>query len=161
GGAGWVLRDRSARKAEAALRVRDSLSQARRLLADNDLARAHQELARARGQLGDDPGGLSRLTEEVDAVEEEIKTAEAESRNLQTFLGLVDRAQQAEFPQAVKLRLSGETSPWEQARDPGKAVPYLLQALSCYWARQQADWGAGLDGTHLDPGQVARVRRTA
>src|SRR5262249_56202672 len=62
---GWAVRDRaaraeevaravSARRAEVARQIRDSLNAARTLLAANKLASARQKLAQARAQLGND-----------------------------------------------------------------------------------------------------------
>ena len=51
----------------------------------------------------------------------------------------------------------GSTAP----RDPTRAVPYLLEALSLYGILDQDDWSDQLVRSPLEPEQVLRVRRMA
>ena len=60
GGVGWTARDRAARRAETGRRVRESLTAARALLAENKPAAALQKLAEAKAQLGQDRAALRR-----------------------------------------------------------------------------------------------------
>ena len=161
GGGGWVLRDREARREEAAQQARESLSLARKWLGENKLALARQELAAAKGRMGGDRDALGGLVDEVEAFEAEVG-------QLERFLDLVEQAHEAEFPPPW-CRFSWATLPSGTAvlsqttgwvREPAEAVPLLLQALSCYGVLERDDWSARLEAGFLEPDQVARVRRT-
>jgi serine/threonine protein kinase/Flp pilus assembly protein TadD len=168
GGAGWIMRDRAGRLRETAQQVHESLQRARTLAAEKQLVKARQELAEARGRIGEEDARLSSLAGEIEAVEDEITAIEADVARFQSFLELVDRADEAEFPQAGVLTLQegldrDTTDATQQAlheRDAAKAARYLLRALSCYGVLEQDDWSARLEGSLLEPEQVARVRRT-
>ena len=163
GGVGWVLRDREARREETAQQARESLSRARRWVGENKVALARQELAAAGAQMGSDRAALAGLVEEIAALEAELARYER-------FLDLVEQAHEAEIPHPMVLILQGDSlhgtvvarpqisSP---VREPAKAVPFLLQALSCYGVLERNDWSARLERGLLEPDQVARVRRMA
>jgi len=162
GGVGWVLRDREARREEAAQQARESLSRARQWIGENKVALARQELAAAKGRMGSDRAALGGLVEEIEALETELARYER-------FLDLIEQAHEAEFPQPVALALQAGLAggrevappqPSNPARDPAKAVPFLLQALSGYGVLERDDWIACLEGGSLEADQVARVRRT-
>ena len=132
-------------------------------LGENKLALAREELAAAMGRMGSDRAALGGLVQEIEALETELA-------RLERFLDLVEQAHEAEFPQLVSMVLQADSvggtaialprasSP---ERNPAKAVPFLLQSLSCYGVLEQDDWNARLEGGSLGPDQVARVRRTA
>jgi serine/threonine protein kinase/tetratricopeptide (TPR) repeat protein len=156
---GWAVGDRAARRATVAVQVRDSLDAARTLLAGNQLAAARQKLAQARAQLGNDGAALAGLAAEVEA-------GEAELDRFQRFLDLIDRAHQAETAPLLELA-QGEGSPgrggtrppprmWE--RRPGKAVPFLLEALELYEVLERDDWHTNLEGGFLGKDQVEHIR---
>jgi serine/threonine protein kinase/tetratricopeptide (TPR) repeat protein len=163
GGVGWVLRDREARREEAAQQARESLSRARRWVGENKVALARQELAAAKARMGSDRAALAGLVEEIAALEAELARYER-------FLDLVEQAHEAEIPHPMVLILQGDSlhgtvvarpqmsSP---VREPAKAVPFLIQALSCYGVLEQNDWSARLERGLLEPDQVSRVRRMA
>ncbi len=162
-GAGWMLRDREARREETAHQTRESLTRARKWIGENKVALARQELAAAKGRMGSDRAALGDLVHQIEALEAELAQYER-------FLDLVEQAHEAEFPQPVALALpadspGGTAAAHPQAstpaREPAKAVPFLLQALSCYGVLEHDDWSARLEGGWLEPEQVARVRRTA
>jgi tetratricopeptide (TPR) repeat protein/serine/threonine protein kinase len=169
--AGWLLRDRAAREAEVAHRTRDSVSRIRTLLTERKLPLAYQELAEAKGRLSDDHTRLPQLVQEqLDAVEAELQALAATLATFQRFVGLVEQAHEVEFPPPLTLPLlAGGSKPTAVAsrqpngplRDPAKAVPFLLEALSCYAVLEQDDWTARLEGGLLRADQVQRVRRTA
>jgi len=168
-GAGWFVRDRAVRQAELAGKTRESLGRARSLISEKKLPLAREELAKAKGRLGDERTRLVPWAQEVDAVERELEAVEASLRKYQRFLGLIDQAHQAEFPRPAEPLLQagathGTAAPLRQiwmGRDPAKAVPILLEALSCYGVLEHDDWSARLEAGLLDADQVARVRRTA
>jgi mono/diheme cytochrome c family protein len=159
-GLGGLGYDRQRRSAQ----VQEAWQRARTCMATNQLAKAHQELAEARSWLGTyGPLLLRRRATEVEALEAALDQFER-------FLDLVEQAHEAEFPQAVAFALrpaapdgKGAAPRQESStgRDRARAIPYLLDALSCYAALEQDDWSARLEGGYLEPGQVERVRRTA
>jgi tetratricopeptide (TPR) repeat protein/serine/threonine protein kinase len=169
GTAGWFLRDRAARQGEVAQRTRASLDRARVFIAERRLSPARQELAEAKGRLGKDCTRLPELARELEAVEEELQAVDADLTRFQTFLNLVDRAHEAEFPRAVapvmQVDAGSRTPPIRRqaqvGREPAQAIPYLLRALSCYGALEYEDWSARLERGLLEPEQVLQVRRTA
>jgi tetratricopeptide (TPR) repeat protein len=163
GGGGWVLRAREAWREETAQQARESLTRARQWIGEDKLALARQELAAAKRRMGSDHAPLGALAAEIDAFEAEVG-------RLERFLNLVEQAHEAEFPQPVALVLQVDSAGGTAVappqvsspeREPAKAVPFLLQALSCYGVLEQEDWSARLEGGLLEPDQVARVRRTA
>jgi Flp pilus assembly protein TadD len=157
GGLGYDCQRRSAQAQEAWQR-------ARTWMATNQLAKAHQELAGARSWLGTyGPLLLRRRAAEVE-------TLEAALDQFERFLDLVEQAHEAEFPQAVAFALPAATPDGKgvaprqassHGRDRAKAIPYLLEAQSCYEVPEKDGWSARLEGGLLEPGQVERVRRTA
>jgi serine/threonine protein kinase/tetratricopeptide (TPR) repeat protein len=161
-GGGWVLRDRAARRQETARQARESLTRARQWSGENKLALARQELAAIKTRVGSDRAAHGALAVEVEAYD-------AELGRLEHFLDLVDQAHEAEFPQPVALVLQassagGKPAPPRESspeRQPAQAVPFVLQALSCYGVLERDDWSVRLEGGLLDPDQVAQVRRTA
>jgi serine/threonine protein kinase/Flp pilus assembly protein TadD len=161
GGVGWVVRDRAAQQAEMKRQVQDLLGTARDLLGENQVARARQKLAEANSRIGDDRALFGSLVDQVETLDTELGKFER-------FMELVDQAHEAEFPQTVALALRSEPAGGTSARpdkgnserDPAKAIPYLLAALSCYGILEQEDWSARLEGGPLGPEQMARVRRT-
>ncbi len=161
GSVGWIVRDRAARQAEITRQVRDSLTAARTLLADNQVARARQKLAESRSRIGEDRALLGSLAEEVEALDAELS-------GFARFLELYDQAYELEFPRAVMLvlqadgaRSSAAAPPQEPlGGDPAKAVPLLHRSLSCYGILEHDDWIAPLEGGLLGPDQRAQVRRT-
>jgi serine/threonine protein kinase/Flp pilus assembly protein TadD len=162
-GAGWVVRDREARREENAQQVRQSLSRARNWIGENKLALARQELAAAKARVGIDRGTMGGLAKDIEVLETEIGRYER-------FLDLVEQAHEAEFPQPMVLVVRTDApeggavaSPQASSpvREPAKAVPFLLQAMSCYGILERDDWTARLKGGSLAPDQIAQVRRTA
>src|SRR5262249_43731806 len=145
GGSGWVIRDRAVRHAEAARQARESLRRPRAWLGEDKLALARQELAEAKGHIGNDRAALQDLAAE-------IKALDAEMARFQRFVGLVEQAHDAEFRLTQQLARSetdggtrstpapGSDSAW----DPANAVPFRLQALSCYRVMERDDWVAAL-----------------
>src|SRR5262249_8439599 len=104
--------------------------------------------------------------QELEAVEEELRALVASLTRFEQFLGLIDRAHEAEFPRAVAPALQADAGdaaavpePRDVSRDPAKAIPLLLRALTCYGVREHADWSRQLEDGLLAPDQVARVRR--
>src|SRR5262245_17903383 len=116
---GWALRDRSARQAEAAHQVRESLTRARVWVVEDKLALARQFLAEARGRIGTDRAALRSLAEEVEALE-------AELGRLERFRSLVERAHDAEYPQAGSVAV---------AKEPVRGMTSPLQLLSSTFLR--------------------------
>jgi serine/threonine protein kinase len=160
--AGWVLRDSAARRAETTRQARESLTRARQWSRDNKLSLARQELAAVEARMKSDRAALGDLAAEVGALDTELG-------RLERFLGLVEQAREAEFPPPVALALQTESAGGTAAparasnpeREPAKAVPFMLQALSCYGVLEGDDWSARLERGRLDRDQVAQVRRTA
>jgi hypothetical protein len=163
GSLGWAARGQAARRAEAAQRTRESLTRARAWIGDNKLALARQELAEAKGRIGNDRAALQGLAEEIEALD-------AALARFQSFLDLVDQAHEAETRLTGERALSAETdrgmksvpSPVSSSgRDPAKAVPFLLQALSRYEVLERDDWLGALERGLLEAGQVRQIRRSA
>jgi len=163
GGAGWIVRDREARRTETTQHVRESLNRARQWVRDNKLQLAHEELAVSTGRLRADGLAIGDLAEEIAAFGAELD-------RYQRFLEIVERAHEAEFPQVVAWPPKPDAprgkamTPGEAAipvRESGKAASLLLTALSCYRIVEDDDWTAHLERDALEPTQVAVVRRTA
>ncbi len=163
GSLGWAARDRAARRAEAAQQASASLIRARAWMGDNKLALARQELAEAKGRIGNDRAALPALAEEIEALD-------AALARFQSFLDLVEQAHEAETRLTVELALSGEADRGMKSapspvrisdRDPAKAVPFLLQALSRYEVMERDDWPAALERGLVETGQVRQIRRSA
>jgi tetratricopeptide (TPR) repeat protein len=160
GGAGWALRGRAARQEETARQASESLTRARQWMGENKLALARQELAEAKGRIRADRGALHSLPEQIEALEAELVKFE-------NFLSLLDQAHQAEIPGPVEVAVLDQSmkstpQPSRRAeRDPGKAVPFFLQALSLYQIMERDDWLAVLEGGLLGPGQRMQIRRSA
>jgi serine/threonine protein kinase/tetratricopeptide (TPR) repeat protein len=161
-GSGWVIRDRVARRAKAAGQASESLTRARAWMSEGKVALARQELAEAKGRIGSDRAALQGLAEEIDALE-------AALAKFQRFLGLVEQAHEAETQLTVKATLSPETDGpimsvpargISRADNPVKAVPFRLQALSCYEVMEREDWRAGLERGLGQTIQVQQVQRS-
>jgi tetratricopeptide (TPR) repeat protein len=161
-GIGWFVGEQAARRAETTRQLQDLLTAARSLLANNQVALARQKLAEAKSRMGKDRAVFGSVAEEVEALD-------AELGKFERFLELVEQAHEAEFPQAPALALradspSGMVPLAQRARSeryPGRAVPYLLQALACYRVLEQDDWSARLEGSLLGSDQMAQVRRVS
>jgi tetratricopeptide (TPR) repeat protein/serine/threonine protein kinase len=160
GSLGWAARDQSARRAEAAQQAQESLTRARAWLGEDNLALARQELAEAKGRIGNDRAALQDLAEEIDALDTELA-------RIQRFFNLSEQAREAEISMQLEPAPSGEmdrelkSSPAAASvifRDPAKAVPFLLQALSCYQVLERDDWLAALERGLGQAGQVQLVR---
>jgi tetratricopeptide (TPR) repeat protein len=168
---GWAVRDRVARRAEAAQaetarrvkvegQVRDSLHTARTLIDENKLAPARAKLAEAVAQFGTDGPALGELAAEVEA-------SAAELDRFQQFLDLIDQAHQAETaPLEITLvaddssGLAGtSTSARAAERRPAAAVPFLLTALQQYCVLDGDKWNGTLEGGLLGRQQVEQIRR--
>jgi tetratricopeptide (TPR) repeat protein/serine/threonine protein kinase len=171
---GWAVRDRAAREAEigraevarrttVAGKVRDSVKDARTLIAGNKLAPAREKLAEARGQLGNDRAVLGNLAAE-------IETGEAELDRFQQFLDLIERAREAETAPLLEPVLAPDdppgsagtqpaVRPWERRR--ATAATFLLQALARYEILQRDDWNTTLKGGLLGRDRVEQIRRLA
>jgi tetratricopeptide (TPR) repeat protein len=160
-GSGWVIGDRSARRAEAAEQARGSLKRASAWWAEGKLALARQELAEANGHIGSDRAALQDVAEEIDALDRELA-------RFQRFFDLVEQAHEAETRQGPELTLSagdGGTRPVPGAGfnpqwNPARAAPFLLEALSCYQVMTRDDWLAGLQGGLAQGTAVQQVRRS-
>jgi tetratricopeptide (TPR) repeat protein len=167
GGFSWVLYDRAAWQAKVAEEVRSSLQRARTFIAEKQLVKARQELAEAKGRLGNEHLQVGNLAHDVEAVGEEVKAVEADWARFQRFLALIDRGNEAETSPKVELALTASAGRMKAQivqtkrydRDPAKAVPFLLQALSCYGVMDRDHWSAGLEQGFLEPDKVAEVRR--
>jgi tetratricopeptide (TPR) repeat protein/serine/threonine protein kinase len=160
-GSGWVLRDRSGRRAEAAQQAGESLQRARAWMSAGNLALARQELAEARGRIGSDRAVLVALAEE-------INTLDGALARFQRFFDLVEQAHDAEASMTSELaqaETGAGTKPAPaavrfSANDPAKPVPFHLQALACYQVLEREDWLAGLEGGLGQAAQVQQVRRS-
>jgi tetratricopeptide (TPR) repeat protein/serine/threonine protein kinase len=171
---GWAVRDRVARAAEleqaetarlanVAGQVRDSLNTARTLITEDKLASARAKLAQARAHLGNDGSALGELAAQVVA-------GEAELDRFQLFLDLIDRAHQAETAPLLEPALAADDSHGRAGtpapvktggRRPAAAVPFLLEALQRYGVLERDDWSSALEGGLLGRQQVELVRRLA
>jgi tetratricopeptide (TPR) repeat protein/serine/threonine protein kinase len=168
---GWAVRDRAARQAEAqaaetarraevARQVRNSLDSSRALLAEDKVGAARQRLAQARAQLGTDGAVLDSLATEIAALEFDLD-------RFQQFLDLIDRAHQAETAASAHglLLANGHAGGAEQPgakaaeRRPAAAVPLVIAALGRYGVLTRDDWTASLHGGLLGTQQVEHVRR--
>jgi tetratricopeptide (TPR) repeat protein/serine/threonine protein kinase len=160
GGAGWVVRDRAAQRAERESQVRQSLSAARILIAENRLASARQKLAEAKARIGNEYGGLGGLAARVEA-------ALADLDRFQQFLDQIDRANEAQTSSTDELTLAAagsighgatrqENVRWAPHRT--KAVPFLLSALGRYQVLEQADWSTALERGFLAREQMEQIR---
>jgi tetratricopeptide (TPR) repeat protein/serine/threonine protein kinase len=163
GSIGWALRDRAARQASVAVEVRDSLSAARALIAENKLSAGRQKLAEARAQLGNSHSSLANLALEIDAAEADIDC-------FQQFLELIDQAHQAETapilegtlrPDGFHERVSVQPTARMWDRRPAAAVPFLVEALQRYAVLERDDWNSTLEVGLLGRDQVEQIRRTA
>ena len=161
-GSGWVVRDQSARRADAAQQAGESLKRARVWLSGDKLALARQELAEAKGRIGSDRAALRELAEEIDTLDTELD-------RFQHFFDLVEQAHDAEISLALEPALSAETERGTKSspaaarnivQDPAKAVPFLLQALSCYQVLEREDWLAALEGGLVQEAPVQQVRHS-
>jgi tetratricopeptide (TPR) repeat protein len=164
-GAGWWWYDR-VRQAEADQRatvagqVRDSLSTARSLLAENKPAAAREKLAQARARLGNDRSAPGDLAAELEA-------GEADLDRFQQFLDLIDRAHQAETAPLVGATLvdgshgsaGSLTVARTEGRRPAAAVQFLLAALQGYDVLGHDDWNSTLGRGLLGESQVEQIRR--
>jgi hypothetical protein len=132
---GWTVRDRAARReeterAETARRaqvedqVRDSLSTARALVAENKLAAARAKLAQARAQLGNDGPVLGGLAAEVEAGEVDLD-------RFQQFLDLIDRAHQAETPLFLEPSLEADGRQSGNAKTPKRRATATRRGGAC------------------------------
>jgi tetratricopeptide (TPR) repeat protein len=162
GSLGWAARDRSARCAEAAQQARESLTRARAWLGEDNLALARQELAEAKGRIGNDRAALQDLAEEIDALDTELART-------QCFFNLLEQAREAEISMKLEPAPSGEMDRGVKSSlaaaavtlgDRAKAVPFVLQALSCYQVLERDDWLAALERGLGQVGQVQLVRRS-
>jgi tetratricopeptide (TPR) repeat protein/serine/threonine protein kinase len=177
GSLGWAVRDREARDAEIAQkeiarlaelerkeiarlatveeRSRGSLNTARALIRDNQPGAARRMLAEARAQLGNDRPALASLAAEIEA-------GEATRERFDQFLGLIDRAREAELAGLVSPGLEADGPPraTNAERQPTNAVPILLRALACFHVLDQAEWSAQEEGGWLAAAQVGQVRRS-
>jgi tetratricopeptide (TPR) repeat protein len=142
--------------------VHKSVSDARGLLASNQLTRVHQALAEAKGQLGKDRDALSSLANEVEALDSEVA-------RLEKFYALIDQAFDAEVPHAAAEVLRSESSSNRQraaevrdeyGRVSSRAAPFFLEALSVYGVMEQEDWNSALASGLLAPEQMQRIRQT-
>jgi tetratricopeptide (TPR) repeat protein len=171
---GWAVRDRAAREAEieraeagrrgeVERRGRDCLREARALLAENKLAAARQKLAEARAGLADDRPALGELAAEVEAVAVELD-------RFQEFLGLVERAHEAETASIVEMAVAAGSSPGRSRalpsadtlqRQAAAAAVLRLRALRRFGILERDDWNTALEGSLLGREQIKQVRRTA
>ncbi len=159
---GWAVGDRAARRATAAVEVRDSLNIARVLIAENKLAAARRKLGEARARLGEDHSALSDLAAEVEV-------GQAELDRFEQFLDLIERAHQADMP-VLEAALAAdspggraETVPTTSVgkRRPEAQVPLLLQALQQYEVLGRDDWKTTMEVTLLGRDQLEYIRRSA
>src|SRR5262249_7215711 len=159
---GWAARDRAAQRAKAAEQARESLSRARVWMAEDKVALARQELAEAKGRIGADRAELQGLAEEIEALD-------AKLARFERFLDLVEQAHEAEtsspLESAVSIESHRETKSSARATsvidwDAARAVPFLLQSLSCFQVMEREDWLAGLAGELAHAGQVDKVRHS-
>jgi tetratricopeptide (TPR) repeat protein len=164
GSIGWAWHSRAAREKEESARqaeivhhTEESLSAVRALLAENNLTQVRQKLAEANAHLGKDRTVYPELAAQIEAFE-------AELNRFEKYLGLVDRAHQAEISPSRELVSLKDSShgvaghAWE--RTPAKAVPILLDALALYDLLER-DEGPNLEGVLLGQFQVEQIRRTA
>jgi tetratricopeptide (TPR) repeat protein len=163
GSVGWAARDRAVREAKTAHQAQESLHAARTLIGESKFPLARQKLAEARGRIGNDRAPLRRLAEDVEALEAVLARVER-------FFVLIDQGHEAEISHDFELGLQAASShgskpaPRSQKkynREPGKAVPIVLEALSLYGIMEHEDWTSTLVGGPLESDQVLRIRRTA
>ena len=157
-----MVRDQSARRADAAQQAGESLKRRPRLAERGQAALARQELAEAKGRIGSDRAALRELAEEIDTLDTELD-------RFQHFFDLVEQAHDAEISLALEPALSAETERGTKSspaaarnivQDPAKAVPFLLQALSCYQVLEREDWLAALEGGLVQEAPVQQVRHS-
>ncbi len=162
GSAGWITRDRAARRAQSIGRLQNNLTAARTYLADNKPDLVRRKLAEARAEIGTDRAGLATLAVQLDAVELELD-------RWQRFFRLLDGADEAKIvvrhwqpAQAVPIVLdepSGPANPQDRVWQPGQAVPFVLDALTQYEVLQREDWRARLEQGLLGNDQKQEIRR--
>jgi tetratricopeptide (TPR) repeat protein/serine/threonine protein kinase len=163
--AGSLWYERHRRLEAVAQQVRDSLSAARALLAENHPRRARQQLAEAEARLTTDRASLGHLAEEVDALA-------AALNRFEEFFQLINRGYEKLIPAPAALALlDNKRSGHEPAGptrgrpadghggDPARAVPLYLEALSRYGVLEREDWCGALEDGALGPHQVTQVRR--
>jgi tetratricopeptide (TPR) repeat protein len=160
-GALWFERYRHLTMVEQ--KARESLEAARTFFADNQLALARKKLAEAEGLIGNERASLAHVREKVEALTAEVNRFE-------DFFRLIDRAHEEEIPSSISLGVPVQVpggmvlappSIRSPERDPAKAVPFLLEALSRYEVWDGERWDTTLNDSLLGPKQVEQVRRTA
>jgi tetratricopeptide (TPR) repeat protein len=113
---------------------------------------ARQKLAEAKAHIGTDAVALGDVAKEVDALEDELARFEA-------FFSLIDQARDAEASKASLSIGPDQSYRNDFGRNPAKAVPFILQALSRYRVSDDDNWTTELKSAVLKPGQVQRIRR--
>jgi serine/threonine protein kinase/tetratricopeptide (TPR) repeat protein len=160
-GAFWYERHRRLETVEQ--KGRDALNEAHAFFHANQLTPARMKLAEAEGLIGSDRFRLGDLAEQIEAFA-------AEMAKFEDFFRLVDQGHEAEIPAPIALAVQiqsyqGVASALpvtrDPERDPGKAVPHLLEALSRYGVLESEEWKAALDNGSLGKDEVEQVQRTA
>jgi serine/threonine protein kinase/tetratricopeptide (TPR) repeat protein len=138
GSIGWVIGERAAREAEITRRVRDLITLARGLAADNHPAEARQRLNVAIGLIAKDRENLPGLAAELDALVANLD-------RLRRFLDFIEQAHNA------------ETTTFGYSPQRGR---FLVKALACYEIPEREDWLTLLEQGVLAKQQLRQIRRT-
>jgi tetratricopeptide (TPR) repeat protein/serine/threonine protein kinase len=170
---GWVVLDQVERQAETdraetarrtgvERRVRELLSAARVLNAENKVAEAREKLTEARTVLGRDTESLPDLAGDLEAFSADLSRFER-------FQVLSDRGYEAETA-TLRFAPKAEGAPGSALTPPGvekeerqlaRTGPLLLEALALYAILEQDDWAASVERSALAKNQVQQIRRTA
>ena len=132
-------------------RIRDTTQEVRQLLAGartaieaHDLTLARQRVAEAQARLGGDRASLGDLATDIDSLQQETETRQADQDRLQEFLRLTSEAEEK----------MSHTQVWGGDRLAGKA-------LDLYGILADNDWLLRLEATYLTTNQKTEVRENA
>jgi serine/threonine protein kinase/Tfp pilus assembly protein PilF len=163
GSLGWIARDRAAQQEKITGQTQEFLTDARALSSDGRLVQARRKLAQARALLASGHVAPGSLDGEIEALEEEFLQQEQ-------FFDGIDRAHQVELAPTAEVAVAvqgpgGIATTLLPARnferEPAKAVPLLVEALTRYRILEREDWAAALQDRHLGRVQVEQIRQAA
>jgi serine/threonine protein kinase/tetratricopeptide (TPR) repeat protein len=144
GGGGWLAIDQASRLRGAENRTQESLAGARTAIEAGDLALAGRRVAEAQGHLGADRERLPVLAADIDRLQHELETRQADETRFRQFLKLASEAQDAM-----------SYSPF------GGGASSAKEALNLYGVLEGSDWSSRLEDCYLTADQKEQVRETA
>jgi eukaryotic-like serine/threonine-protein kinase len=125
--------------------VHEALAGGRTAIEAGNLTIASQRVAQAKGLLGTDDSKLKDLAAEVELVQQEISTREADDERFQRLVKLAKELEN------IELRYEDTHA---------AMIAKAEEALAEYSVLTDDDWVASLDTTHLTTSQKQQVRET-